>query len=414
MSDFHIEYTMLEARQMLEEVIDTTLLNLQNGIKESLVYSLIGDNGIGKTDMPKQIAKERGMMFHQIDIPQLDDLVALVGYPTKVFEMAKVFENDGKKEKKVRDVDHSLVDFYTSKGWLPTGKEPSLSYAKPEWVSKLERQKQGSILVFNDYTRALPFVIQAVMELVQNREYNNWRLPDNCVIFCSENPDNGRQHVAVADDAQNDRIVRIPVKYDEKAWAKWAENAQVKGECINFMLADPTPVLGTPDGEAKGISPRRWTKLFRMIQNLPEFRSKESLAYIQKHGAQIVGNHINTFTTFLNNGLYQIISPADIMDMKANPNDVVKAIQANVKPDGNNMRTDISAMLGIRLKNYLQVFAKENDVNKDVIDRLEIVLSANDTFHSDTVMNILDALENDKRFVKLLQRESIYTMFNIV
>jgi hypothetical protein len=419
MSQHVVEYTLLEATDMFNEVIDATLTNLNKGIKESITYSLVGDPGLGKTDLPKQLAAERGFHFEQVDLAQYDDLVALMGYPTKYLYMQKPMRNElgdiFAYENKPVKIDQSLVNYYlTVEGYKPTGEEPVLGYAKPEWVTNLEKSPQGSILVFNDYSRCVKFVYQAVMELLQNREYNNWRLPDNCIIFCSENPDNGSHHVHVQDDAQADRIVKIHVKYDEKAWAAWAEKAGIRDECINFMLSDSMHVVGDPEGTIKGISPRRWTKLFRMIQNLPDFSSQESLQYIMKHGSQIVQKSISNFTTFLANGMYQIIKPSEMLNFNIKTEDIERKIAENTHHGGGYFRADISAMIAIRFKNYLGIWVKDNPVDEQLLNRLEAILTNKRCFQTDSVLNILEVIQNDKRFTKLLRREKIFKLFKPV
>lgn len=417
-----IEYDLLEAGQMFDEVIDATITNLDQGIKESIIYSLVGDPGIGKTDLPKQKAKERDFVFHQLDLAQYDDLVSLMGYPTKFFNMLKPTfgrNADGKRiitgyEDTPVQIDHSLVAYYAQfEHYKPTGEAPVLGYAKPEWVIKLEKAKKGSILVLNDYSRCVKFVYQAVMELLQNREYNNWRLPDNCIVFCSENPDNGSHQVHVQDDAQADRIVKIHVKYNEKAWAAWAEKNTIRDECINFMLSDPIHVVGDEEGTIKGVSPRRWTKLFRMIQNMPDFSSEESLSYIMKHGSQIVKDSINNFTTFLANGMYQIIKPSEMLDFDIPTETIVRKISENTHYGG-SFRSDISAMIAIRFKNYLSIWIKDNSVNAELIDRLEAILTNKKCFMTDSVLNILEVIQNDKRFVALLRKDKVFKLFKPV
>jgi hypothetical protein len=409
-------YNLQEARELLEEMIDVTYLNLKNGIVETLVPSLVGDPGLGKTDLPKQIVRDRDMGYHQIDIAQIDDLTTLIGYPRKVYTLtSKVPKKDAEGnpiegEFKVikRDVDHDLLEAFFKAGWKPTGAPPKLSFAEPLFLKKLANPN-GSILYLNDYNRGLPFVIQAVMELLQNREYSSWKLPNNCIIMCSENPDDGSNYVKMADKAQADRIIPIHVKFDPEVYASWAARNGVRSECIDFIMKHPEVVVGV-DG-SPGKSPRRWTKFFRQIQNLPDLRSEGSITYIQKHGNTTIGNYISNFTTFLHNAEYNLVPSEDILNLSLNTKTLIDRIQANIYYQG-NFRQDISSMIAIRLKNYIGFYVDRNPVNKAVIDRMEAVLTSAKLFGADSIYNILLSIQDDERFVNLIQRPAVFKLLS--
>jgi len=408
-------YDLVEARELVEEMIDVTLLNLKNDIKESFVPSLVGDPGLGKTDLPKQIVRDRKMGYHQIDIAQLDDLTTLIGYPRKTYTLTTKVpkkNEDGSTtgEFKIlkRDVDHDLLDAFFKAGWKPTGAAPRLSFAKPQFLEKLNNPN-GSILYLNDYNRGIPFVIQAVMELLQNREYSNWKLPDNCMIMCSENPNDGVNYVKIADAAQADRVIPLHVKFDPEVYAAWAIRNGIKSECADFIMAHPEVVTGV-DG-SPGRSPRRWTKFFRQIQNIQDLRSERSITYIQKHGNITIGNYISNFTTFLHNAEFNIITCEDILDLKKKGKDIVDKIRENIYYEG-AYRQDISSMIAIRLKNYLGFYVDKNPVNKAVIDRLEVVFASTGLFGADSIYNILLSIQDDQRFVNLIQRPPIFKLLS--
>lgn len=395
-------YNLNEAKDVINEIIDITNENLKNGIKESLVVSLVGEAGIGKTDLPRQICEERDMGFHQLDIPQIDELVALSGYPRKVYTLGK--KND-KGEMETIEVDHDLIPMYTNLGYVASKKiPPKLGFAAPHFLTKLDNPN-GSILYLNDYSRAVPHVFQAVMELLQNKKYSTWKLPDNCIIVCSENPDNGDYIVATQDAAMKDRTAKVNVRFDAEVWADWAEKAGIPGVCINFILKSPEMVTG--DDVVKGVSPRKWTKLFRTLTGITNWRSEQAVEKMQRNGSLFVGDLASHLSTFVANGLDKIISPAEIMDMEKSDKDVLESLKQSIHLDG-NFRGDISAILNIRLKNYLKNMSTHTKIKKEHLDRLEKIFTSDENlFHPDSVFNTLLSMTSDSTFMKLVTRPTI-------
>jgi hypothetical protein len=53
-----------------------------------------------------------------------------------------------------------------------------MSYAVPAWVP--QNPDQEFVLVLDDFSRANPLFMQAIMSLVQFGEYISWKLPKKC------------------------------------------------------------------------------------------------------------------------------------------------------------------------------------------------------------------------------------------
>lgn len=96
-------------------------------------------------------------------------------------------------------VSADVLKHYTDAGWKIKENLSRMSYAEPAWVPKDPEEKV--ILLLDDYSRAAPHFINATMELIDRGEYLSWKLPKNCNIVLSSNPDNGDYNVSTLDNA---------------------------------------------------------------------------------------------------------------------------------------------------------------------------------------------------------------------
>jgi hypothetical protein len=231
-----------------------------------------------------------------------------------------------------------------------------MSYCPPEWISN---KKKGGILLLDDWNRADVRFIQAVMELIDRQQYISWKLPKDWHIILTSNPDNGDYLVNSIDNAQKTRFISANLKFDLKCWGKWAEESQMDGRCINFLLMHPELVT-------KDVNARSVVMFFNSISSIKSF--EEQLPLIQMIGEGSVGSEFaSLFTMFINNKLDRIISPEHIFSQDEKY--VLNTLKSLVGKD-KNYRADIASTLGTRVSNYLDVFAKTNKVEKTIIDRL--------------------------------------------
>ena len=181
---------------------------LQEGGKNPVAVEIVGESGIGKTSAVIDLAKENKLNFVKLNLAQIEELGDLVGFPVRQFQMFKEKQINKKIDdlsytaaqkaaasaqmgsitKKVGQwVDELAVEEYLRQGWKMTGKN-RMSYCAPEWIAD---QKEGGILLLDDWNRADMRFIQAVMELVDRQQYISWVLPKDWHIILTSNPDNG-------------------------------------------------------------------------------------------------------------------------------------------------------------------------------------------------------------------------------
>jgi len=412
-TDAVISYGPKETLEIIKNVHKTNILNKKNGIKDAPVaVGIKGVHGIGKTQMLKQYAEENNFGYYKLSLAQLDEVGALQGYPTKLFRMKTTITNKktGVPEDKFVTVEENLIEVYKNAGFKISSSKPIMGFAKPEFLNFLNG-KNGNILVLDDFTRALPFILQASFDIIEEQGFNNWRLPDNTLIVLTENPSDGEYIVNTVDDALKTRYISIEMKFSKEDYIEWGANNHIKGEYLNFIYMNPQVVEGETDSDGNatmiGRSPREWTKFFRLINYINNFQDPKNLEYIRKIGWLCVKEHINYFVTFLANGLDKLVSPDYLMDLNKSDSDVLERLKDSVY-FGNSYRFDIASLLGLRLKNYINKYVREgNKVSEDFIDRIEILLKDDELFGVDNVYSIIKDFASNNKLNKILNRESI-------
>jgi hypothetical protein len=358
-----------ELKDFLKHIIDNNRF-LQENNKPMVSTEVVGDSGIGKTSSIVQLADELGLNFVKLNLAQIEEIGDLVGFPIRQFEM--------KEGKKTEWVDENNVEDYRKKGFESTGLN-RMSYCPPEWISG---KTNGGILLLDDWNRADMRFIQAVMELIDRQQYISWKLPKDWHIILTSNPDNGDYLVNSIDNAQKTRFISVNLKFDLKCWGKWAEENKLDGRCINFLLMHPELVT-------KEINSRSVSMFFNSISSIKSF--EEKLPLIQMIGEGSVGPEFSTlFTMFINNKLDKMISPENIMTQDEHY--VMNTLKSLVGKD-KEYRADIAATLGTRVANYLEFYAKDNKIEKDIIDRVSKIVTEK-IFATDVCYNMIKSIYN--------------------
>ena len=275
-----------ELKVFMSHMVKTNRM-LQETNKFPVTVEVEGESGIGKTSAIKQLAKELNYEFIKVNLAQLDELGDIIGYPTRQFQMINKNGTEDKSKWNVKWADEAILDDYKKKGYEPTGKD-KMAYSLPDWVPTHDK---GTLILFDDWTRAQQRFIQACMEIIDRQEYISWKMPKNCTIVLSANPDNGDYQVQSQDSAQKTRYISIGLKFDKDVWGKWAEKEGIDSRCINFLLLNPE--LVTQETNARAI-----TAFFNSISSIKTF--EDELPLIQMIGEGSVGEEFsNMFISFI-------------------------------------------------------------------------------------------------------------------
>jgi hypothetical protein len=365
MSKTQVHLNSDELKVFLKHIITNNRI-LQESGKIPVAINVEGESGIGKTSAILQTAEEMGLTMVKLNLAQIEELGDLTGFPVKEFQLCK-------DENCVWVVEHAIEE-YSKQGFEFTGLS-RMSYCPPEWISDVDK---GGILLLDDWNRADTRFLQAVMELIDRQQYISWKLPKDWHIVLSSNPDNGDYLVNSIDNAQKTRFISVNLKFDKDCWAVWAENNQIDGRCINFLLMHPELIT-------KDVNARSAVMFFNSITSLKPF--DDHLPLIQMIGEGSVGDEFSSmFTTFINNRLDKIIPPHDVLFHESEEY-VVKTLKGIIGTD-QKYRADIAATVAIRIINYALYHAKEHDVEKSLIERISKIITE-DIFAADLRYNIV-------------------------
>ena len=357
--------------------------------KVPVTVNISGDAGLGKTSAILQLGEELNIPVVKLNLSQLEELGDLIGFPVKEFQVKNT-------EGKTLWITEQEIDTATSKGYRVVDKR--MTHAAPKWI---QGKGEGGFLILDDFTRADHRFMQAVMEICDRQEYVSWKLPKNWHVILTTNPDNGDYNVTSLDVAQQTRFISVELKFDERVWARWAENVKIDGRCINFLLMHPELVT-------QKVNPRAVTTFFNSISSIEKFN--EELPLIQMIGEGSVGADFSSmFTMFINNKLDRIISPEDILTKDEAY--VVGALRSMIGED-DEFRADISSVVSTRLINYALREAETKSVSQDVINRLIKLTTDCTSFTDDLSYYIVKELTNGNKpkFSKMLLNPKVAKM----
>jgi hypothetical protein len=108
---------------------------------------------------------------------------------------------------------------------------------------------------------------------------------------------------------------------------------------------------------------------------------------------------------FINNKLDKMITPQNIFEQDEKY--VLTTLKSLVGKD-KNYRADIASTLGTRITNYLGVYAKDNKIEKSIIDRLSKIVTEN-MFATDICYQMVKSIynENPNKFNLLMLNKDL-------
>ena len=365
-----VQLNVNELKGFLTHIVENNRFLQERG-QPPVSIEVMGESGIGKTSSIIQLANELNLDFVKLNLSQIEEIGDLVGFPIRQFEMSS--------DKETIWVDENAFEEYLKLGYK-SNKLSRMSYCPPEWISGKTR---GGILLLDDWNRADMRFIQAVMELIDRQQYISWTLPKDWHIILTSNPDNGDYLVNSIDNAQKTRFITVQLKFDIECWSKWAEEVEIDGRCINFLLLHPELVT-------KNINSRSVSMFFNSISSIKDF--DKSLPLIQMIGEGSVGPEFSSmFTMFIHNKLDKMISPQHIIEQDEKY--VLSTLKSIINKD-DNYRADIASTLATRLVNYLDLYAKSNPVEKTIIDRISRIVKEK-IFTNDICFNMVKNIYNN-------------------
>jgi len=296
----------MNALQLEQQLTEHILTNIELS-KLGLVPSTLeigGNHGIGKSDIAKNAVKkafgDEGVFIY-FSAAQLEDASDWVGLPSNDV----ILERDGDRitipvhiAEPFIKLDYKYVDCLTS-------------IKAADWTKRVKPNK--TVILIDDYTRANPIIMQALMAFLLDQKLGDWICPPGVTIILTTNPptgsNNSKYQVSNLDDAQKDRTVDYTLDFDMTTWAKWARSKEVNGEklfpevLIDFAVQN--------EKHFKKVSPRKYTMFMSSFVRDKELKNKEFLRY---RAEAISMEFWTALHSFIENNVDRVITPEEFRD----------------------------------------------------------------------------------------------------
>lgn len=350
-----------KAKELINYFIDTNI-KLQEDGKDPISIGLEANAGVGKTSIVEQVAKERNMGFVSIRLAEMEEAGDLTGFPITEYEcqILKRIEENGEKKITVLPKSVWVNQKQLEEGpganmkFKQTGRT-RMSYSKPAWVP--EYNENGTIILMDDYSRANPQLLGALMQIIYKQEYISWKLPKKTTLITTSNMDNGEYNVQSLDEAQASRLLNYEVEFSLQAWMNWAEKAKIDGRCINFVASYSNELFNSDEEGNRICNPRSFTMFANAISPIKDWDNADNLDTIKMIANGCFkddGKFSKMFTAFIRNKMHMIIQPNKML--LGDWSEVKGILESTLYDSDGTYRPDISNILERRFASYVDAW----------------------------------------------------------
>ena len=194
-----------------------------------------GAPGIGKSDINRQVASEKGVGLVDVRLAQREP-VDMRGLP-------------------VPNMNEKSVDWYTSSEWP---RDPD----------------SKGIIFFDELTAADRMNQAAAYEFILDRRLGkNYEVPKGWYICAAGNRISDHAVASQMSSALANRFIHFNLEADVESWCAWAETKGIHPAIVAFLRFKPELLHAMPDDEScqQGWpSPRSWERLDTILKAFPE------------------------------------------------------------------------------------------------------------------------------------------------
>ena len=281
-----------------------TLKSVDLVLSTKEVPLVVGESGIGKTALAKQLAKDNNWCLVVVDGNILKE-GEIGGLPT--IQSYISVDSDGRKIEKKTTV-----------------------YAVHTKLREIDEEiSKGKIvlLFIDEINRCEHTVQQELMNLILNREINGYKLNDNVKILAAMNPSSKYgsdfdYQVVDMDAAQENRFVWLNMEPDYTQWLSWAMDSGIEQKVIEFISTFPEYLhkINEDDVRATPRSYERVSKAYKIYkENKESIPRNVFLNVIKGNVGKVIGEE---FVNFVESDYNLLISYEDIFS-KENLNESV-------------------------------------------------------------------------------------------
>lgn len=194
---------------------------------------VLGQAGIGKTEIPFQVAKKLGLetVYWNLSTQEVPDLVGL-----------------------------PMID--------ETLEVPRVTYAAPYYLPVKELVKKPVMVIIDELDKAKPDLQNPLLEILHGHTLNGRELSIKCIVATGNLPDENAHSKSIS-HALTNRCKVFKLRHNLEAWSDWAVNKGVNALIVAFINKNPEylsmpPVQGDPTAYTR-CSPRAWTNAAKDI-----------------------------------------------------------------------------------------------------------------------------------------------------
>ena len=224
-------------------VNSTELKQLLEATPASHNIMLVGNHGIGKSEILTEFFREKGMPVVALFLGQMSDPGDLIGLPCKD-------EKTGKTD-------------FMPPYWFPTDGNPI-------------------VLFLDELNRARPEILQTVMDLALNRKLAGKLLPEGSRIISAVNAGDQYQ-LTDLDPALVSRFNIVNFKPTAEEWLLWARKSGLDPRVVGFidenrmwLDKDPDQKEGADTGLDKNPDRRAWKRVSDVVADKAELKEIDS------------------------------------------------------------------------------------------------------------------------------------------
>ncbi len=286
-----------------------TLKSVELVIATGEVPLIVGESGIGKTALARRLARTNGWQLIVIDGNLLKE-GEIGGLPT-VAQYTSV-DDEGKREEKKTTV--------------------YAVHTKLREIDERLAKGEGVLLFIDEINRCEHTVQQELMNLILNREINGYKLSEKVKLLAAMNPSNKYgadfdYQVVEMDPAQENRFVWLQMESDHMEWLKWAMEAGIEEEVINFISTFPEYLYHKSETEISATprSYERISKTYALYKTQKEMIPRSVfLNVVRGNVGRVIAEE---FLSFVEGEHSPLISYEDVFDKEALEASILQRIQ---------------------------------------------------------------------------------------